>query len=119
MSKPLTRAIKFVNNWNNKLDCKAFLEMLPADDERLITGETFNIYLEEHGKPSVYLGLAELKYKKRISKSSLTSFTTFLCTGYPAEPTKKILDRLYNKGKDLEIQIDLCLLVWVKREPSK
>lgn len=116
MSKYAEKAIRFSYNWNGKLDCKAFTTIRLLNDEKHQVGEVYNIYLEEKNKPVVFLGTAEIKHKRRESKSGLDAFTSYLDTGYSAAETRKILDRMYNKGQDKELILDIILLVWVKRE---
>jgi len=118
VSKYTENAIRFSFNWNNKLDCKAFTTIRLMNDEKYCVGEVYHIYMEEKGKVAQFLGTAELKHKRRESKSELDAFTCYLDTGYSAAETRKILDRMYNKGLDKDLRLDIILLTWIKREPK-
>jgi len=115
VSKHAEKAIRFSFNWNGKLGCKAFTTIRLMNDEKYQVGEVYHIYLEEKNKPVAFLGTAELKHKRRESKSGLDAFTCFLDTGYSAAETRKILDRMYSRGQDKELSLDIILLVWIKK----
>jgi hypothetical protein len=110
---PAINHIRFSYNWNKKLDCKAFTT-IRLNNQKYKIGEVYEIILEEKNKELQYLGTAMIEHIKTIWKSEMDLFTAFLDTGYNANQTKALIDKMYKlNGKD--IRVDVILLIWVKK----
>lgn len=109
------QAIKFTYNWNNKLGCKAFTTIRLHNPGKYRVGENYEIYLKD-GNEWKYLGVAECKAIRTFRKSKINEFVAFLDTGYPSNACHKIISRMYKRLPEEDPQMDLILLVYVKKE---
>lgn len=103
------KRVYFSHNWNNKLDCKDFTTLRLSNDNKYVVGEVYEIWHKE-GKENRCIGEAVLKSKRKFHASKINQFIAYLDTGYSADETKKIIQRMYKKENPL---MDFCLFVKV------
>jgi len=106
--------ISFSNNWNNKLDNKAFTTIRLHNPNKYRQGLLYEIELKGETR-----GKAELREIRTLRATQFNNFICHLDTGYNKRETMEILKRMYS-GLDLETALfDFCLLVYVKPEKQE
>jgi len=103
------RTISFTNNWNNKLNNKAFSTLRLHNPSKYVVGLEYTIEL--NGR---VLGTAILKEKRVLNTAQLNEFICHLDTGYNKTQTLKILERMYPNLTVNRALFDFCLLVYTK-----
>ncbi len=108
-SKAQKDIIRFSNNWNNKLDNKAFTTIRLHNPNKYRQGLFYEIELKGGAR-----GQAELREIRTLRATQFNNFICYLDTGYNKMETIEILKRMYS-DIDLETALfDFCLLVYTK-----
>ncbi|MDR2439928.1 MAG: hypothetical protein LBE12_11230 [Planctomycetaceae bacterium] len=109
MNENEIEVLSFSNNWNNKLNNKAFTSLRLHNDTKFEVGKLFRIILKGRS-----LGTAELREKRMIRIDQLNPFITFLDTGYGVDYTTHLIKTMYqNKNINWETQLlDFCLFLY-------
>ncbi|BDX39319.1 hypothetical protein CYCD_26740 [Tenuifilaceae bacterium CYCD] len=108
------KTISFSNNWNNKLNNKAFSTLRLHNPTKYIVGQQYEIELQ--GKN---LGTAILKEVRVLRADQLNEFICHLDTGYNKLQTLKILERMYPNLIVNRALFDFCLLVYTNSKQAK
>lgn len=91
--------IKFSQNWNRKLCCKLFTTLRLSGKHNL--NDVVLVTLKDKER-----GLAVVMDKQEISLDMITDSLAYIDTGYNAEETKKILQKMHkNKNVNWDTQI--------------
>jgi hypothetical protein len=106
--------IKFTQNWNNKLNNKAFTTIRLHNPNKYIIGRLYNIELK-----GVVIGEAVLKNKRTLTMSQLNDFICYLDTGYNLGQTISILERMYSGINLKNASFDFCLLIYQRTEAQQ
>lgn len=88
------QTIKFSANWNNKLGCKAFTTLRPANPGKYGIGQRVRI----EGPKKIEPFNAEIVAITTVTEEKMSPFVAYLDTGYDVETVKGILQKMY-KGK--------------------
>ncbi|MDR0834622.1 MAG: hypothetical protein LBN93_10655 [Candidatus Symbiothrix sp.] len=84
--------LQFQNNWNNKLNCKAFTTLRLRNDKKYHTGAKFEVQLKGVSK-----GTATVKAVSYCQLDKISDYFAYLDTGYPADECRKIIREMYKK----------------------
>ncbi|MDR1155280.1 MAG: hypothetical protein LBL04_11280 [Bacteroidales bacterium] len=87
--------LEFNENWNGKLNCKAFTTLRLRNDRKFYKGARFQVYLKK-----VYKGTATVKSVSILTLDRINDFIAWLDTGYSAEECRDIILTMY-KGRGL------------------
>jgi hypothetical protein len=99
----------FSQNWNNKLDNKAFTTLRLEDNQKYYVGAEKMIKLKSHEK-----GKAVIKGVKPLMIDQINDYIAYVDTGYDAAECKNILRRMYGSRVDFsQKRLVLVLLVYV------
>ncbi len=99
--------LKFSYNWNKKLDCHAFTAIRRFNPFHHIPGNCVNIILKEEK-----IGTGKIESVKRMKLQQITSYISYLDTGYSVEQCQNILRKMYPNA-NWEIQ-ELAFILIVK-----
>lgn len=104
--------INFSNNWNNKLNNRAFTTIRLKNNNKYFTNNIYYINLDQKGKQSVNFGTAQCIAIKHFKLAQLTEFTAHVDTGYNKTECEQIIRRMYSKSNiNWEVQeLSLILL---------
>lgn len=86
------KVLEFTYNWNNKLDCAAFITLRPG---QYTVGEEYKVILKT-GKDLMAKGVAVVKQVKKIQVWQLNDFMAYLDSGYDAKECKGIISKMYH-----------------------
>lgn len=85
--------LNFKTNWNNKLNCKVFLTIIPQTaNNHYKLNDLYEIYLND----KYYKGTAKIILIEEYHISALSDIECLLDTGYTKEETLNILEKMYN-----------------------
>lgn len=103
--------LDFSNNWNSKLNGKAFTTIRIWNESKYVTGNVYEIRLGNTKK-----GIARLVSLKRMRLDQINDFIALLDTGYNAEECRGIIKKMYkNKHINWETQLlAYCLFVFIE-----
>lgn len=103
--------ICFFNDWNHKLNCKAFTTIRLHNPTKYVIGCSYEIFLNQK-----HIGDAILKSKRTLKHSQFNEFISYLDTGYSVDKLRIIFSSIY---KDIDLNsayFDFCLLVYINRK---
>lgn len=110
----IDNTIRFNQNWNGKLNNKAFTTIRIHNPKKYIIGNVYSIELS--AKP---IGKAVLQGKRVLRIDQLNDFICFLDTGYCRNEAIAILQRMYKDVNLQNVLFDFCLMVYQKREKQE
>lgn len=102
--------LKFIFNYNNKLNCNAFTVIdIKRKPEKFKVGDEYKIILQPATMPDVK-GVATIESIREFKLDQLNEFMAYLETGYSVEQTKVIIKQRLNKEKFTGETIFLIIL---------
>jgi len=106
--------IKFVYNWNNKLNMDCFTTIRPHNPKKYVVGRAFDIHLKTKDGWNTFYDAADIVEIKTIKGKDLNEFITRLDMGLSLDDGKRLLNNFYkNKCPDvMEMSFDFILLAY-------
>jgi hypothetical protein len=102
----MNKYIKFSNNWNNKLNSKAFTTIrIFNNSEYYKEGEIYDIKYQEKT-----IFQAKIIETKKIHASKLPSFITYLDAGFNRKEFMQIMEKIY-KNKNININDTTFIII--------
>jgi len=107
-----TEDLVFSNNFNNKLDCKAFTTFRMHNPRKYMSGKNLNIVLKDE-----YLGKALILEVKTIKLADVNRYISYIDTGYDRDEFVKMVMTMYkNMVSDFKTQDwDFILLLKIDK----
>ena len=105
------KKINFSTNWNGKLGCSVYTTIRLQNISKYKTGDLYDVRL--NGKPHHKAKILGIKTLPSIYH--LSSFVCYLDTGYSAEETIGIFEKMY-KAKVRNLQVQPFSIILLKKE---
>jgi hypothetical protein len=87
------QTLEFSDNYNNKLNCKAFTTLRLRNDRKYYPGAKFRIQLK-----GTYKGTAIVKAVSHFNIDRINDYIAFLDTGSSAQECRQIIKNFYKKS---------------------
>jgi len=104
-TKTPDNVVRFVENWNNKLQNYSFTTVRPVNHRKYIKGKSYWIELFDVKKGKyVKLGNARLVASSSFYLNNISDTMSFIDANMRAEDFKKLITRLYSKSS-IDVQL--------------